>query len=415
MNKHIASFFIILFFLNLNAQSDSLKYYFYNSNYDKAITIGNALIINKAATANDYILIAKSYSSNFEYLNALNILKNAETLFPSNNEILYSKANNLYKYDKIAESEIITKKLIASDSLNKKYILLAINIAKSTNNNNALLNYNKKLLQIDSTSAAYNNMIGKTYIKLKQNKYAIKHLEKSIKYDSTYSDSYNWLAKIHDAFRSWDTSLYYINKALKIDPENISYLKQRANTNYNRVHYFRALPDFLYLYNNDTTDNEIIFKLGVCYLQIEKYDIANKFFIKSYNIDSSNYKTNQYLGMSYYNLKQYDIAVHYIEEALKLIQPDKIVMKSIQNNLAINYFSNKQYEKAIEYSKIMKNYYQKDYWYDYYIAESYFALNDYKNAKKYYENINGKLPSEFQENINKHLIVINEHLFFKQK
>ena len=118
--------------------------------------------------------------------------------------------------------------------------------------------------------------------------------------------------------------------------------------------------------------------------------------------------------MSYYHLKQYDKAVYFIEKAQQIIQPDKNVTTVLQSHLAINYFENKQYNKAIEYNKIMiKNRPNNSSWYNYYIAESYFALNDFRNAKKYYDKITRYLPPEYQDNINAHLIIIKEHLFFE--
>ena len=212
-----------------------------------------------------------------------------------------------------------------------------------------------------------------------------------------------------------DTSLYYTNKAINIEPDNLSYYKQRANTNYARAHYFIALPDYNKVWKADTSSSKISFKLGVCYQQIEKYEKAHLLFLKSYNIDSTNYKINQYLGMSYYHLKQYDKAVHFIEKAQQIIQPDKNVTTVLQSHLAINYFENKQYNKAIEYNKKMiKNRPEYSSWYNYYIGESYFTLNDFRNAKKYYDKISRYLPPEYQDNVNAHLIVIKEHLFFEK-
>ena len=413
MIKYIFVILITLINLNLKAQSDSLKYYFYNSNYDKTILAGEKLINDKNASYTDYLIIVKAYSYNFEYRKALNTLKIAETAFPSNKEILYSKANILYKYRRIDKSEIAINKLLENDSLNKKYLLLAINIAKLEKNNNVLLKYNKRLLKIDSTNATYNYMTGITYVKLKQNDDAVKYFENAIAYDTSFGDAYKWLARMHDAFKNWDTSLYYINRAINIEPDNISYYKQRANINYDRNHYFRAIIDFEKVWKADTNSSKISFKLGVCYQQIKNYKTANKLFIKSFNIDSTNYRISQYLGMSYYHLKQYNKALYYIEKAQELIQPDTKVTRALQSYLAINYFMNKQYKLAIKYNKIMSDYHPDNLYYYFFIGESFYQLKDYRNANKEYKKITQKLPEEYQTVLENHLREINEQLFFE--
>lgn len=397
------------------SQNDSLNYYLLNSDYDKAIVLGEKIIKKNNINEKVYIKTAHAYSTNYNFSKALNTLEKAELLYPTNNNILFSKANILYKSNRLNKSTTTINNLLKADSLNRKYLLLAMKIANAKNKYKSSLKYNNKLLFTDSTNAVFNYMAGKTSVKLKQNKEAILYFEKAIIYDSTYSDAYNWLAKVHDAYKNWDTSLYYINMAISIEPDNIIYYKQRANTNYDRTHYFRALIDFEKVLEADTNSRKISFQLGVCYQQINKHDKAHKLFLKSYSIDSTNYKINQYLGMSYYHLKQYDKAVHYIETAQKLIQPDKNIETVLQSQLAINYFNNKQYNKAIEYNKIMKQKRSRNYWYNYYIAESYYNLNNFRKAKKYYTSIDHTLPLEFEENKNAHLIIINEHLFLNNK
>ncbi len=397
------------------AQTDSLNYYFINYDYDNITRIGEKLISTNIATEKDFIKTAQAYSANFQYKKALDILHIAQNKYTTNNSIKYAKATILYKNNRLNSSAKAIETLLKLDSLNKKYLLLAMKISNAQKNYKKSIKYNKLLLLSDSTNSVFNYLAGKTSVKLKNNEKALQYFEKAVSYDTTYSNAYKWLGKIYDAFRDWDTSLYYTNKAIEIEPDNISYYTQRANTNYDRTHYYRALPDFEKVWQTDTTSSKISFKLGVCYLQIKKYDLANKLFLKSYSIDSTNYKINQYLGMSYHHLKQYDKAVHFIEKAQQIIQPDKNIVIILQSHLAINYFENKQYKKAIEYNKIMSKYRpQSASWYFYFVAESYFALNDFRNAKNYYDKITLTLPTEYQETINAHLIVINEHLFFKQ-
>ena len=405
-------FILIITSSIIYAQNDSINYYFVNSDYDRVIAIGEELISNNSANENDFIKTAQAYSANYQYKKALIALQNAEIKFPKHKKLQYTKANILYKNNRLNKTANTISELLKNDSLNKKYLLLAIKIANGKKDYKKSLKYNCNLLLTDSTNAIFNYLAGKTSVKLKENKQALQYFEKAIKYDTTYSDAYKWLGKLYDAFRDWDTSLYYTNKAIEIEPDNISYYKQRANTNYDRTHYYKALSDFEKVWEADTNSSKISFKLGVCYLEIKKYKEANKLFLKSYNIDSTNYKINQYLGMSYYHLQQYNKAVHFIEKAQEIIQPDKNVVKVLQSHLAINYFENKQYQKAIEYNKIMSKYYPDYHWYNYFIAESYFALNDFRNAKKYYDKITAYMPPEYQENINAHLIVIKEHLFF---
>ena len=92
-------------------------------------------------------------------------------------------------------------------------------------------------------------------------------------------------------------------------------------------------------------------KMGICYLQLQRYKEARKLLEQSIKMDRSLAVAYNNLGVVYYSVHDYGKAIHRYEKAI-LLDPDAA---SYYSNLAAAYFSRKKYaEAALNYGKAIE-------------------------------------------------------------
>jgi tetratricopeptide (TPR) repeat protein len=74
--------------------------------------------------------------------------------------------------------------------------------------------------------------------------------------------------------RQYDSALFYMNKALTLNPGNISSYKNRGLVNIELKRNEDALNDFKKILEFSPGDPDIMNMVGVCYLNLGKYDEA---------------------------------------------------------------------------------------------------------------------------------------------
>ena len=150
---------IIIYFIisscSLFSQSDSLKYFWISSDYDKLINTGEELISKDSATAYDYILIANTYKSTLENQKALRTLQKGIKKYPNNNELKYNIANIYYKIGENKRCIPIIDSLNKNDSLNKKYLILSLKSHQKGKKYKEALDISNRLILIDSSKAVF--------------------------------------------------------------------------------------------------------------------------------------------------------------------------------------------------------------------------------------------------------------------
>ncbi len=396
------------------AQNDSIYNYLISTDHKETSEYLTKLKTQRQLSEKEYLIYIKANLELIDYKKALDVAKEGTSTYPGSSDIQYYKALSLYKYEAFESANTEINALLKQDSTNLKYLRLALKISNKQNKQKQYFNYLNKLYRIDSTNSSINYLLGKACIKQRQNNLAITYLNNTIKYDSTHAKAYKWLGKIYDARKMWDTSLYYTNKALHLKPNNASFLKQRASTHYSRNHYFRAKWDYLKLLK-DSSDFEVVFRLGVCYQETKSLKEAHQLFLKAYDMDSMSYKTNQYLGISYQRRGNTQKAIYYLERAIAIQQPDNFIMRMLMRQLAVNYYDNKDYDKAIPLFKEIVIYEPRYLLPQFYLAECYYHTKRYKLAQKYYIKINGKVTYREQQVINSRLQSLKETLFFESK
>lgn len=414
MKKYLCFLLVLVWLSHAMAQTDSLKIFYLNDDLEKALEYGHQQINDNKANAQTYVRMAKIYSSQSDHNKAIKLLSSAEIIYPKDLKVKYTKASVLYKHKRWLVASNLIDVLLETDSNNLRYLNLGMKIAQKRKKYPKALKYSKHLLSQDTCNAFYHFKTGVFQLNTKQNLEALLSFEKTINFDSTYADAFALLSKIYLASEKFDTALYYVDKAVELEPDMMGFYELRGRINYKRKHYYRALPNYRILCEQDSSDYKACFRLAVCYNQTKKYDKAHELFIHVHQLDSNKYRSNQYLGMSFYQKNDFEMALKYLLEAQKLIQPDPHVVAMLHRQLANAYFGDEDYVKTIEYNKYMLEHYPRDQSFNYYIGESYFELGDYKNALKYFDALEEYSSFEIVKVVQDRKMRIKEHLFFEE-
>lgn len=94
--------------------------------------------------------------------------------------------------------------------------------------------------------------------------------------------------------------------------------------NYLREYNFaEALKNYLEIYNHDSTDSEVNFRIGMCYLNIGEYESSRKYLDKAL-ADHSYSRSNifYYSAKSYQLEHQFDLAISHYEKYLESLSSD---------------------------------------------------------------------------------------------
>lgn len=412
MKKILIGLLMLGYINGVNAQTDSLKIYYLNDDLEKALEYGQQQIEKDSAKSSTFVRMAKIYSSQSNYNKALKLLSSAELKFPNDIKVKYTKASILYKNKRWLSASKLSADLLKQDSNNTRYLNLAMKLAQKRKLYKEALAHSEHLLSQDTCNAFYHYKTGVFQLNTKQNKEALNSFEQCIVNDSTYADAYALISKIYFSAKQYDTALYYVDKAIEFEPDMMNFHELKGRINYKRGHYYRALPNYKMLFEQDSSDYKACFRLGVCYMQTKDHDKAHELFIHAHQLDTSNYRSNQYLGMSFYQKNDFEMALKYLLEAQNLIQPDPHVVAMLHRQLANAYFGDENYAKTIEYNKYMLEHYPRDQSFNYYIGESYFELGDYKNALKYFDALEEYSSFEIVKVVQDRKMRIKEHLFF---
>jgi len=120
----------------------------------------------------------------------------------------------------------------------------------------------------------------------------------------------------------------------------------RADKNYmDAIEYYEAVL-------KKTPNNAVVFnKMGICYLQMQRFKEARKNFERSIRLDRDLAVAYNNLGVVFYSTHDYGKAIRRYEQAIAL-DPSA---PSYYSNLGAAYFSNRKFEKAVlNYNKALE-------------------------------------------------------------
>ncbi|MCD9576278.1 tetratricopeptide repeat protein [Flavobacterium soyae] len=152
-------------------------------------------------------------------------------------------------------------------------------------------------------------------------------LDEGLKKDSTIASLWQEKAMPYFKTRKYEIGMKFIDKAVQYDPEQWQPYRAFIKCIFAKT-YKDAIVDFqdcINKYGNGyRMDHAYSFYIGLCYLQLNEYEKAEKIF-KEYNDDL--FKNRQglehptalfYYGIAKYELKKWDEAIALFDKALKV-------------------------------------------------------------------------------------------------
>lgn len=202
-------------------------------------------------------------------------------------------------------------------------ILLLITSCKE--NNKAKLNPLKEVSKADS--ALIKSFMHKAYRSGLYSQGFQQNLDSVLKI--TPNNAYIWQQKSMPCFkhRKYEVGMPFLDNAVRLEPEN--YLNYRAFIKcIFSKQYKESLEDFKAFKkvskNTHVMDHTLEFYMGLCSLQLNKFEDANAFFKKAIAIDLEQHSEEWlhpsdlfYLGVSEFELKRYNQAIQAFDKALE--------------------------------------------------------------------------------------------------
>lgn len=236
-----------------------------------------------------------------------------------------------------------------SPSLHQPYYNLANLLAERGELREAIKHYRTAVKKNPHYDMAYNNL-GVAYSKSGMVEEAISAFQKAIEINNRYPDAYNNLGNAYTLAGKLPEAVKAYREAVSSKPDYASAFNNLGNA-YRSLNKYdeaaaafeRALQlDFDY---HDLKRADIFNSLGLVYYDLKRVDSAIDAFKQAINLDTGLVKTYYNLGVALFGQGKNDEARDWYEKALKL-KPD---YGDVHNNLAIIYYLEKEYTKAVNH------------------------------------------------------------------
>jgi tetratricopeptide (TPR) repeat protein len=273
----------------------------------------------------------------------------------TNVEYLRKKAACTYKLGRLSETKLVYLQLFEYDSCDIRVLYMLSQISAKQGEIIEAIDYNRKLISIDSSNAYYYKREAELSLKIGDVKSGIVGLEKSHSLNPYDIEVLLSLAKVYEELKFYRESDVYVEKAYLLDSNNIKVLMQRAQIAYKNKEYELVIERGL-KYLNQTTDTSYyqMKLLGIAYFHMEDFsdaiDILEKVIAENYETEVVYY----YLGIAYKNVGAFIESQRCFENAI-----EKGVSKNISNyytNLAILFEEQGMYQKSIRNYQISYKY-----------------------------------------------------------
>ena len=288
----------------------------------------------------DYIDMARLYTSSADYEKALEYIGIIEKLYPNNPKIMYEKAVILKNYNQPILARNLVREVAQLDpeykdsylykeffkddlpgfympkNYDADYYKKKGEEAYNDGKYEKALEYFRKAINQKESVENLNNL-AKAYIKTNNPKMAQKCFEEAINKDIKNPQTYINMALYYcDIEKNSKKQLHYLKQAIKINPDLSETYYQIGNVYFEKGMYETSVE----YYRIATTKNDVFFDayyaLGSTLYKLQNYEEAYLVFQKTLEIELDNPKVYEFLAKSALELRKYDEAVSYINNAI---------------------------------------------------------------------------------------------------
>ena len=190
-----------------------------------------------------------------------------------------------------------------------------------------------------SDSSNYFTDIGRGYQGQNKNLLAYENYIQALKFDANYLPAIEGSAEAAIEMRKLPTAIEHLEKAYQIAPTNQKISNNLLKLLYDYQQYDKALKLAQSCTSCDNRDKIT----GMIYYKDENYAKAEKALLKAIAINSKDADANYTLARTYIDLEFYNKAIPYYVKTLE-IEPSRA---SVHNELGLVYYNQSQYDKAV--------------------------------------------------------------------
>jgi|GEM_PF-2709493 len=180
----------------------------------------------------------------------------------------------------------------------------------------AKLYYDSALLKNPNHTASYFKK-GLCYFILEDYQSAIKDFNRTISLGNRLALAYSLRADCKMRMGNIDGGLLDLDTTIQLEPNNYDYRVDRGLAFFAEDHYYKALSDFFYAYDLDSTRFKLNYYIGLIFVNLNESDYALKYLKKSLAVDSTNDDLNILLAQNYFEKKDYDLALKFVNQCIK--------------------------------------------------------------------------------------------------
>ncbi len=386
--KKILNLLIILFCLQvtLRAQNTELLQLWQKKDWNKLITTSNLKI--RANKSNYQAYYWKQYALLEQGKNAeaIEVLKAAFKSCDNKFEIRSELANLYFSQGMYLQAKTELDVLLKEQRPDFRTFEQRVLIHEFSKERVAAINLLHRGINNDPSQIFYWIHLGDNFKQLGEYENAIEFYEKAMDLNPLDYETSSKLARVYLKIDP-DAALDVCEMVLEKDSTNIRFIQIAASA-YIRLdkeiealkHYSKALS------LGDSTLNTMR-NAGILFQKFKKSDRAQKLLKKSYQVDSTDVKVVFYLAMAETHLLNPDKGLELFDESLNLMQPDSSILSIIHKERGVIYADKNQHQEALDNYLTAHKLNPKKKFYLYLIAEQYDALNNKKEALKYYQQV----------------------------
>ncbi len=250
----------------------------------------------------------------------------------------------------------------------------------------------KNLIKADNQNPNFHYQLGLVQLQAKDVNY-IKSFKKVVVIDRFHLKGIKQLCKYYLKKRSWISFEKYNAIGLQNYPEDEVLINYKAQACFKQQQYKKAIIYFTKLYEADSENKFVLYRLGLSNHMLLKYDNAIEFYKKAIEQESTNGDYHTQIGLAYMGIESYVKSRRHLLQALVF---NGVKVDAELYNIGLLHKEQKQYAKAMQlFQKAFKenSYNYKAKFEQAICADNYYKDNDsklklYQEYKLYFEDKN---------------------------
>jgi len=299
----------------------------------------------------EFVDIITYYIEELDFDEAEKAIDTALSIYPNESEFIFLKANLLFRNGHSKQAMNMLDNIAGFQAGNPEYHFLKANILASQNDIKEAINeYNKVISTADDEEKnMYLHLIGNslaivkkyeedlkffleipvddldeeilediasTYEAIGKYSLAIKYYKESLKRDPLSDFSWLSLGEAYLKINEEDKALDAFMNAFAIDYEMIETEEKIADLLFKQEKYEQALLYYLDLHNRDGNNNLYPTFIGDCFLQLKRFDEAEKYYTIATSKGNASSEVFHGLAIIAYERKNFEQALEFINAAL---------------------------------------------------------------------------------------------------